>query len=177
MTKPALESQAKRVLNAAGRNGRTEDTAEVSLRKDVVTTARRPRGRPRKKRKADEECNTSQQLAFKRRSSATGNTSDHGRTGRGRRRYRTSDTRLNVAAALPNQPSDVLDFHTVPYASRDLDPKTGVPIGSVVQTLAGREEWETISHELLHVCNEAARRRAIQKSPLRKTYSKPLSHA
>ena len=46
-----------------------------------------------------------------------------------------------------------------------------------MQALRNRKAWEAISHELVVVCNEAARRRALLLKPAKARYFKPLSDA
>eukprot|EP00750_Incisomonas_marina_P015858 INCI1875.1.p1 GENE.INCI1875.1~~INCI1875.1.p1 ORF type:complete len:763 (+),score=124.12 INCI1875.1:277-2565(+) len=85
----------------------------------------------------------------------------------------TGQTSPRSCAESPGQAT--LEYESVPYVRKAVHHRTGIPAGSTMQILEKRADWEAISHELVVVCNEAARRRAVMLKPARLRFFKPLS--
>lgn len=112
----------------------------------------------------DTKCRRSPRLKKKRKAHSP-------RCNSTKKRTKTHGLNSQRQVSSPRQPN----FRTVPYAQRALDAKTFIPKHSVLHTFTSREEWQVASGDLVRVCNEAARRRAVKEQPERTRYFKPLS--
>lgn len=195
MTKPSLASKPNRAVSRCGRGLETDLATEDSKdtdRRSPRLQSKRDNVIPGRLRRAsssghspDAGSGTRGKAARSHRNGGRNSQTVRHRTATATRRNQSnsggsgggveSSGRASPRSCAESPGQATLEYESVPYVRKTFHHRTGIPAGSTMQVLDKRGDWEAISHELVVVCNEAARRRAVMLKPARLRFFKPLS--